>query len=74
MPRLWRNWSDAMRNEFVQALLSQAEKNERIWLLTGDLGFTVLEPFRDRSPSVLSMSAWRSKTWPASPPGWRIAA
>lgn len=39
-----------MRNEFVQALLSQAEKNERIWLLTGDLGFTVLEPFRDRFP------------------------
>ena len=37
-----------MRNAFVDELLSQAEQDERIWLLSGDLGYSVLEPFAER--------------------------
>lgn len=40
-----------MRLEFVKTLLEMAEQDERILLLTGDLGFMVLEPFRDRFPN-----------------------
>jgi transketolase len=39
-----------MRTDFVQALAEVAERDERVWLLTGDLGYGVLEPFRDRFP------------------------
>ena len=39
-----------MRNRFVQELISQAKQDERIWLITGDLGFSVLEPFSDQFP------------------------
>jgi transketolase len=34
----------------VESLVELAEADERIVLLTGDLGFTVLEPFADRFP------------------------
>lgn len=34
-----------MRNAFVETLCELAGHNDRIWLLTGDLGFSVLEPF-----------------------------
>lgn len=40
-----------MRNTFVNTLCELAAKDERIVLLTGDLGFTVLEPFRDAHPN-----------------------
>lgn len=39
-----------MRLDFVKTLMGLAEEDERILLLTGDLGFMVLEPFRDRFP------------------------
>jgi transketolase len=39
-----------MRTSFIKALLDLAAVDERIWLLNGDLGFSVLEPFRDRFP------------------------
>jgi transketolase len=39
-----------MRLEFVKTLLEMAESDARILLLTGDLGYLVLEPFRDRFP------------------------
>ncbi len=39
-----------MRNAFVRALEELAEADPRITLLTGDLGFTVLEPFAERFP------------------------
>lgn len=37
-----------MRKAFVSALCRLAEVDERIVMLTGDLGFMALEPFRDR--------------------------
>jgi transketolase len=39
-----------MRNAFVETLCELAEYNDRIWLLTADLGFSVLEPFIKRFP------------------------
>ena len=39
-----------MRNDFLAALLELASEDDRVVLLTGDLGFTVLEPFADRFP------------------------
>lgn len=39
-----------MRNTFVNYLTELAEKDSRIFLVVGDLGFTVIEPFRDRFP------------------------
>lgn len=39
-----------MRKVFFETLSELAELDPRIVLLTGDLGYTVLEPFRDRYP------------------------
>ena len=37
-----------MRNTFVESLMEEAERDERVWLLCGDLGFSVLEEFAER--------------------------
>jgi transketolase len=39
-----------MRGAFTRTLLELAEQDPRILLLTGDLGYTVLEPFAERCP------------------------
>ncbi len=39
-----------MRNTFVNELIQLARADERVWLLTGDLGFGVLEPFAHQFP------------------------
>ncbi len=39
-----------MRGAFARKLADLAEKDKRICLLTGDLGFMALEPFSDRHP------------------------
>lgn len=39
-----------MRGTFARILCELAETDRRVVLLTGDLGYTVLEPFRDRFP------------------------
>ncbi len=39
-----------MRTAFIEELLSLAERDPRIWLITGDLGYSVLEPFAERYP------------------------
>lgn len=39
-----------MRREFVESLVNIAERDERVVLLTGDLGFAALEPFSERFP------------------------
>lgn len=40
-----------MRATFARILSEVAAKDDRVVLLTGDLGFTVLEPFRDKFPT-----------------------
>jgi transketolase len=40
-----------LRKVFAAELVALAERDERIVLLTGDLGYTVLEPFAERFPS-----------------------
>jgi transketolase len=39
-----------MRTAFVESLTELARRDPRIWLLCGDLGFSVLEPFIDEFP------------------------
>ena len=39
-----------MRNTFINTLTELAEQDSRIVLLTGDLGFMVLEPFAQKLP------------------------
>lgn len=39
-----------MRTAFIETLCRLAEEDVQIWLLTGDLGYSVLEPFSDRWP------------------------
>jgi transketolase len=39
-----------MRAAFVRTLMELAEKDSRVLLLTGDLGYMALEPFADRFP------------------------
>ena len=39
-----------MRNTFVKTLKELAEKDERIFLLTADMGYSVFESFRDKFP------------------------
>jgi len=39
-----------MRNAFVRSLVAQAAADERIFLLTGDLGWSVVEEFASRYP------------------------
>lgn len=40
-----------MRNAFVRELQKRAETDERIFVITPDLGFSVWEPFRERFPT-----------------------
>jgi transketolase len=39
-----------MRNAFIDELVNHASKNDRVALVIGDLGFSVVEPFADRFP------------------------
>jgi len=39
-----------MRTAFIETACELAEQNERIWLLTGDVGYSVLEGFASRFP------------------------
>lgn len=40
-----------MRAAFVAALIEAASSDDRVLLLTGDLGYTVIEPFAERFPT-----------------------
>lgn len=39
-----------MRDAFIEELLAIAEIDPRVWLLCGDLGYSVLEPFAEKFP------------------------
>lgn len=39
-----------MRTAFLQTLCELAARDQRVWLVTGDLGYSVLEPFAERFP------------------------
>lgn len=40
-----------MRTAFIDTLLALAERDERVWLVNGDLGYSVLERFAERFPA-----------------------
>jgi transketolase len=46
----WLNLRHFMRNAFIDELVIAAEKNEKIVLIVGDLGYGVVEPFSRRYP------------------------
>ncbi|HMV27734.1 MAG TPA: transketolase, partial [bacterium] len=39
-----------MRTAFIQQLMSEAKRDERVFLLVGDLGYSVVEPFAESFP------------------------
>ena len=39
-----------MRKAFIEVLCELASSDDRILLMTGDLGYMALEPFRERFP------------------------
>lgn len=39
-----------MRTAFIEALCQAAQQDERVWLLTGDLGYSMLERFSSQFP------------------------
>jgi transketolase len=39
-----------MRQAFVRALCEEARQNKKVFLITGDLGFRILEPFAEEFP------------------------
>ena len=39
-----------MRTAFIQQLIKESETNDKIFLIVGDLGYSVVEPFRDKFP------------------------
>ena len=39
-----------MRNAFITQLIEEARKDEKIFLIVGDLGFSVVEPFQNEFP------------------------
>lgn len=39
-----------MRTAFIKTLCELAQRDKTIWLLNGDLGYTVVEPFAERYP------------------------
>ena len=40
-----------MRKIFINKLIKEASKNKKIVLIVGDLGFGVVEPFKDKYPN-----------------------
>ena len=40
-----------MRKAFLDTLIDAAEKDQNIFLITNDLGFSVLEPFEEKFPN-----------------------
>lgn len=39
-----------MRNTFIEHLIRKAESDDRVFLVVGDLGFSVVEPYAERFP------------------------
>lgn len=39
-----------MRNRFIESLIEMALENDRVILIVGDLGFSVVEPFQEKFP------------------------
>ena len=39
-----------MRTAFIEQLIKEAESNKKIFLLVGDLGYSVVEPFAEKYP------------------------
>jgi hypothetical protein len=54
-----------MRNDFIKKLIELAKTDQRIVLLTADLGFSVVEEFQKTYLIVFTTSEFLSKIWSA---------
>src|SRR6187549_453839 len=45
-----RRWTGSVRRAFIRTLVDLATEDERILLMTGDLGYMAIEPFAERFP------------------------
>ena len=52
-----------MRKILIRKLVNAASKNKKIVLVVGDLGYGVVEPFKNKFPKDFLMLVWRSKIW-----------
>lgn len=63
-----------MRNAFLRALLEEARRDDRIALVVGDLGFSVVEPFREELPSRFLNAGVAEQAMTGIAAGWSLAA
>ena len=60
-----------MRGAFARTLTELADLDERIYLLTGDLGYMALEPFAERFPErFINVGVAEQNIGAALPPAW----
>lgn len=52
-----------MRNKFIDTLIKEAESNDKIVLIIGDLGYNVVEPFRINFQTDFLMLEFVNKIW-----------
>ena len=52
-----------MRNTFIQELLNHAAVNDKIALIVGDLGYSVVEPFAEEFPTRFINAELQSRIW-----------
>ena len=46
-----------MRNYFIDLLTKEAKSNNKIMLMVGDLGFSVVENFKEKFPTIMILNA-----------------
>ena len=51
-----------MRIKFIKSLIQMAEENEKVILIVGDLGYSVVEPFQKNFQIDLLMLVFVNKT------------
>jgi transketolase len=62
-----------VRNAFIEELIAQADADPRICLVVGDLGFSVVESFRDRHPDRFLNAGVAEQTMTGVAAGWALA-
>jgi len=59
-----------MRNAFVKKLEEMISKNKNIYLLTGDLGFSVFDRLKEEYPDNYINVGYLKQTWLEWPQEW----
>jgi len=62
-----------MRTAFMNRLIQLARKDERICLIVGDLGFSVVEPFINEFPNRFLNAGVAEQSMTSIATGWSLA-